>query len=54
MRMRKLVLGLSVLQIFPEKINEMLSLNTLGCIDVNRTVLSIAHNITDKKVECDL
>ena len=38
MRMRKLVLGLSVAQILLEKINKTLSSNKLGFIDVNRTV----------------
>ena len=38
MRMRKLVLGLSLAQILPEKINKMLSPNNPGFIDVNRTV----------------
>ena len=37
-RMRKLVLGLSVAQILPEKINKTLSPKKLGFIDVNRTV----------------
>ena len=35
MRMRKLVLGLSLAQIISEKINKMLSSNNLGFIDVN-------------------
>ena len=38
MRMRKLVLDLSLAQILPEKINKMLSLNSLGFIDVLSTV----------------
>ena len=38
MRMRKLVLDLSLAQILPEKINKMLSLNNLGFIDVLSTV----------------
>ena len=38
MRMRKLVLGLSLAQILPEKINKMISPNNPGFIDVNRTV----------------
>ena len=41
MRMRKLVLGLSVAQILPEKMNKMLSPNYLGFIDVNQTVDTI-------------
>ena len=36
--MRKLVLGLSVAQILPEKINKILSPNNPGLIDVNPTV----------------
>ena len=41
MRMRKLVLKLSLAQILPEKINKkMLSLNNLGFIDVLSTVHS--------------
>ena len=36
--MRKLVFGLSVAQILPEKINKTLSPNKLVFIDVNRTV----------------
>ena len=43
MRMRKLVLNLSLAQILPEKINKMISPNIIGFIDVNRTV--IAKNI---------
>ena len=38
-RVRTLVLCLSELQIFPEKINNMLSLNSLGFIDVNQTLV---------------
>ena len=37
MRIAKLVLGLSVAQVIPEKIKK-LSPNNLGFIDVNRTV----------------
>ena len=40
-RMRKLVLSLSVAQIIPKKINKTLSPNKLGFIDVNRTVLFV-------------
>ena len=40
MRMWKLVLGLPVAQILPEKINKMLSLDNLGFIDVLATVAS--------------
>ena len=39
MRLQKFLLSLSVGQIFPEKINKMLSLNKLGFIDVNLTVI---------------
>ena len=38
MRMQKLVLGLSLAQMLPEKINKMFSSNNLRFIDVNRTV----------------
>ena len=38
MRMRKLILGLSLAQVLPEKINKIHSSNNLGFIDVNRTV----------------
>ena len=38
MRMQKLVLGLPAAQIFPEKINKMLSQNYLVFINVNRSV----------------
>ena len=38
MRMRKLVLVLSLPKILTEKINKMLSTNNHGFIDVNRTV----------------
>ena len=38
MRIRKLVLDLSLAQILPEKINKMFSLNNLGFIDMSRTV----------------
>ena len=38
MRMRKLVLDLSLAKILPEKINKMFSLNNLGFIDVLSTV----------------
>ena len=38
MRLRKLVLVLSLAQVLTEKINKMLSQNNLGFIDVNRTV----------------
>ena len=38
MKMRKLVLGLSLAQILPEEINKILSPNNPGFIDVNRTV----------------
>ena len=38
MRMQKLVLGLSLAQIIPEKIIKMPSPDNLGFIDVNRTV----------------
>ena len=38
MGIHKLVLGLSLVQIVPEKINKILCLNNLGFIDVNRTV----------------
>ena len=38
MRMRKLVLGLSLAQVLPEKINKIHSSNNLGFIDLNRTV----------------
>ena len=40
MRIAKLVLGLSVAQVIPEKIKK-LSPNNLGFIDVNRTVGSL-------------
>ena len=46
MRMRKLVLDLSLAQILPEKINKMLSLNYLGFIDVLSTVHTyVMHRI---------
>ena len=38
MRMRKLVLDLSLAQILPEEINKMLSLNNPGFIDLLSTV----------------
>ena len=38
MRMRKLALDCSLAQILPEEINQMLSTNNPGLIDVNRTV----------------
>ena len=38
MRMRKMVLSLSVAQLIPEKINKMFSLNNLGFMNVNQTV----------------
>ena len=38
MRMQKLVLGLSLAQVLPEKINKIYSSNNLELIDVNRTV----------------
>ena len=41
MRMRKLVLDLSLAQKLPDKINKMLSLNSLGFIDVLSTVVSL-------------
>ena len=41
MRIHKLVLGLSLAQILPEKINKILTPNSLGFIDVNRTVLQV-------------
>ena len=41
MMMRKLVLALSVAQIFPKKINKMLSLNNLGFINVLSIVVSV-------------
>ena len=47
MRMRKLVLGLSLAQILPEKINKIHSSNNLGFIDVNRTV-SVAQILPEK------
>ena len=47
MRMRKLVLGLSVAQILPEKINKMLFLKNLGFFDVNRTV-----SVREDVLEC--
>ena len=40
MRMRKLVLDLSLAQILSEEINKMLSLNNLGFIDVLSTVIA--------------
>ena len=45
--MRKLVLGLSVAQILPEKINKMLFLKNLGFFDVNRTV-----SVREDVLEC--
>ena len=43
MRMRKLVLGLSLAQVFPEKINKIVTPNSLGFIYVNRTVNVIMY-----------
>ena len=41
MRMQKLVLDLSLAQVLPEKINKILTPNSLGFIDVNQTVKAI-------------
>ena len=43
MRMRKLVLVLSLAQVLPEKINKVLSPNNHGFIDVNRTVVDFDY-----------
>ena len=51
MRMRKLVLNLSVAEILPEKINKMLLPKKLGFIDVLSTVLvQLKHckNVSDQ------
>ena len=44
-RMRTFLLGLSLAQVLPEKINKIHSSNNLGFIDVNRTV----HDIDKQK-----
>ena len=57
MRMRKLVLGLTVAEILPAKINKMLSLNNLGFIDVNQTVCKLAkilkRRLANKTLQAD-
>ena len=54
MRMRKLVLGLSLAQVLPKKINKILTPNSLGFIDVNRTVCrKIFFVRSTKSVNCD-
>ena len=47
MGMRELVLGLSVGEIVPEKINKILSLNILGFIDVLLTVCVVSHALPE-------
>ena len=44
-RMQKLVLGLSVPQILPEKINKIFCQNNLGFLDVNIIVWTTLHQI---------
>ena len=51
MRMRKLVLDLSLAQIFPEKINQIFFLNNLGFIDVLSTVCLIVMPIGTVQME---
>ena len=53
MRMRKLVLNLSLAQILLEKINKMISLNNLGFIDVLSTVLKTFLKATASKLPVD-
>ena len=49
MRVRKLVSGLFLAQILPEKINKMLSSNNPEFIDVNRTVHNFQPSISEMR-----
>ena len=51
--MRKLVLGLSVAQILPEKINKMFLTKMLGFIDVLLTVIVMKSGFLISIVEHD-